>query len=60
MGALVAIVLCGLIALLVAYAPLVAAIIFLLAVVAIFILSVRSQGFWKASWEAMKRLLTGW
>jgi len=60
LGAMAAIVCCGAIAALVLYAPLVAAVVFVLLLGVIFLLSIKTKSFWKASWEVLKRLLTGW
>ena len=48
------------IAAVVVFAPLLAVSLFLIAVAALFIANARSEGVLKASWEAFKRLLTGW
>jgi hypothetical protein len=59
-GALFALVVSGLIAFLVSEWMWVGIVLFLAAVLAIFVFSVGSEGVWKATCGAVKRLLTGW
>lgn len=59
-GALVAIVISILLVFLVNEWMWVGVALFLVSVVALFVLSVGSEGWRKATWEALKRLLTGW
>ncbi len=59
-GALVALVISGLIVLLVNEWMWLGIVLFLASVLIIFALSVGSEGWGKATWEAIKRLLTGW
>ena len=59
-GAVLALVISGLIAFLVSEWMWVGIVLFLASVLVIFALSVGSEGWGRATWEEVKKLLTGW
>lgn len=59
-GTIVAVLVAVGLALLVANMPWIAASVFIALTILIFVASLTSEGFMKAVWEAVKRLVTGW